>query len=55
MKIVEREMTVEEVPTISGVANLERMTQKIYPKIIEKAVSMKRNTAPFPTPAWLNF
>lgn len=39
-KMVPRETTVEEIPTISGVVILDMMSQKMYPKAKVPKVSM---------------
>jgi len=42
VKITERETTVADIPIISGEANLDRISQKKYPKIITEIPSKNK-------------
>src|SRR5215831_1859741 len=50
-----RENTAEDVPIIAGVAILDMMIQKIYPKKSDPKVSMYIYMAPVATTCLLNF
>jgi hypothetical protein len=49
VKIVAREITVEDVPMISGVAILVKPIHKRYPERSPIIVSINMYAAPFPT------
>ena len=54
MKITLSDTTVAAVPITSGVVNLDKINQKIYPENIPMISSINKNPVPLPTSILLN-